>query len=177
MQFQSFYRLIFNAGRAGVPDQRDPAAIPGIAHRDHRRATGPDQRPDNGTVRRLFGEKLLLPLCPLWEKVLPRVQGRSHGHPQAWNYAHQFPGTRNSPTIAGNPFRIPRALCPCTESRNSRYTERKRRIVVFRWNILFLVCNALSFFTLHSCTVRPFLRTTEFLLYSREQNTRKKYSS
>lgn len=61
----SLTRAVLSPGRAGVPDQRDPATIPGIAHRDHRRATGPDQRTDNGTVRRLLGEKLLLPLCPL----------------------------------------------------------------------------------------------------------------
>lgn len=83
---------LLSTGRAGVSNQRDPATISGIAYRDHGGAAGPDQRPDNGTVRRLFREKLLLPLCPLWEKVLPRMQGRSHGHPQAWNYAHQFPG-------------------------------------------------------------------------------------
>ena len=70
-------------GCAGLPDQRDPATIPGIAHRDHRGATRPDQRSNDGTLRRLFGEKLLLPVRPLREKVLPRVQGRSHGHPQA----------------------------------------------------------------------------------------------
>lgn len=89
---RSYFPLF--TGRASLPNQRDPATFPGAAHRDHGRTAGPDQRPNDGTLRRLLREELLRPVCTLREKVLPRVQGRAHGHPEARNHAHQFPGTK-----------------------------------------------------------------------------------
>jgi len=80
-------------GRASLSDQRDTAAIPGIAYRDHGGTAGPDQRSDHGTLRRLLREELLSAVRALRKEMLPRMQGCAHGYPETRNYPHQFSGT------------------------------------------------------------------------------------
>lgn len=79
-------------GSAGLPYQRDPAALPGVAHRDHWRTAGPHQRPDHGAMLRVLGEVLLFALRALRQESLRRLQGRSHGHLTEGNRPHQQPG-------------------------------------------------------------------------------------
>lgn len=67
-------------GCPGLPDQRDVAEVPGVAHRDYRRASRPDEWSGHGEVQRLLGEVLLLHVRPLREEDLFRLQGGAHGH-------------------------------------------------------------------------------------------------
>lgn len=60
-------------GPAGVPHERDPAAVPGAAHRDHGRAAGPDQWAGDEALQRVFGESVRRDVRALREGDLRRL--------------------------------------------------------------------------------------------------------
>lgn len=55
---------------AGLSNQCHPAAISGTPHRNHGRASRPDQRANNGTLQRLLGKSLLHVMRALWKENL-----------------------------------------------------------------------------------------------------------
>lgn len=62
------------AGRTSVSHERNTSTILRATHRNHWRITRPDQWSNYGTLRRLFGKKLLFTLRPLRKKCCPECK-------------------------------------------------------------------------------------------------------
>jgi len=75
--------------RSRISDERDSAAFPGASHRDHRRATGSDERTDDETLRRVFGKSVRHGVRSLRERRVHGLQRCSYGHSEKGNRPDQ----------------------------------------------------------------------------------------